>query len=225
MIIALVPFEFHGFGHKVFADFMVDVGFVSLAELVTTANAVHPSVLDEVCARLVEAERNVFRDALLAEGENPVVVARSRLHSRLTADGHLFYRLVQIWRKVNGANQRRGDDTLVLDGEREEDGQAVVGHLLILHGASYDDVVVAVAPVVGHTLHETVDAFGEEVEPEVAPLPYHLPAFRSPLVRVFQQEVGGEAGKDQIAALYLPRFVAFALDGQVEVGGLSAEAA
>ena len=37
----------------------------------------------------------------------------------------------------------------------------------------------------------------------------------------FQQEVGGEACEDKLAALYLPRFVALPLDGEAEVGRLA----
>ena len=113
----------------------------------------------------------------------------------------------------------------MLDGEGEKNGQTIIGHRLVLYRASHDDIVVAVAPVGGYAFHETVDTFGEEVEPEVAPLPHHLPAFRPPFVRVFQQKVGSEAGEDQLAALYLPRLVALLFHRQVEIGCLATFAA
>ncbi|MBR4325532.1 MAG: hypothetical protein IKP73_08410 [Bacteroidales bacterium] len=40
MIIAIFPLKLNSLRHKVIADFVVDVGFVGLAELVTTADAV-----------------------------------------------------------------------------------------------------------------------------------------------------------------------------------------
>ena len=60
MIIVLFPFKFHVFGPKVFANLIVDIGFVGLTELVAPLNAVHLAFLDEMSARLVEPERNVF---------------------------------------------------------------------------------------------------------------------------------------------------------------------
>ena len=81
MIIAVGPFEFHRLGNKVFAYLIVDICLVGLAELVAALHAVHLAVFDEMGARLVEAERDVAFDTLLAEGEHPVVVAGARLHA------------------------------------------------------------------------------------------------------------------------------------------------
>ena len=106
-----------------------------------------------------------------------------------------------------------------------EYGQAVISHRLILDRAAHNHVVVAVVPVVGNALHKPVNPFGEKEEPEVAPLPNHLPAFGAPLVGIFQQEIGCEAGEHNPSALNLPRFVAPALYRQIEVARLSAFAA
>lgn len=77
MIVAVFPGEFHGLGYEVVADFVVDVGFVGLAELVAAGDAVQFSVFDEAGTGLVEAEGDVFGDALFPEGKDPVVVAGS----------------------------------------------------------------------------------------------------------------------------------------------------
>lgn len=222
MVVGIFPLEPHRFGHQIAAYLVVDVGFVGLAELVAAAHTVHLAILDEMGARLVEAEWDAFRHALLAEGQHPVVVAGTCVDTRLAPYRHLLYRLVEPRREVHRSQQRRGDDGLVADGQRAEDGQAVVGHCLVLDGAAHDDVLVALAPVVGHALHEAVDALGEEEKPEVAPQPHHLPAFGAPRVGVLQQEVRREAGEDQLAARYLPRLVALFLDGKVEIAGLPA---
>ena len=110
----------------------------------------------------------------------------------------------------------------MFDGKRQENGQTIIRHLLILHRATHDDIVVAVAPVIGHTFHKTVDALCEEKEPQVASFLHHPPTFRTPFVRIFQKEIGGEAGEHQLAALNLPRLVTLPLDWQVEVASLSA---
>ena len=53
VIIAIFPLKLNRFGNHIFADFVVDVGFVGLAELVAAAHTVHVAVLDEIGARLV----------------------------------------------------------------------------------------------------------------------------------------------------------------------------
>ena len=210
MIITVFPFKFHCFRHQIFAYLVVDVGFVRLTELVAATHSVHLAILDEMGTRLVEAEGDAMSDALLTERENPVVVAGARVDARLAPYRYLLYRFVEPRRDVHRREQWRSDDGLVADGKRAEDGQAVVGHRLVLDSAAHDDVLVAVTPVVGHALREAVYAFGEEKEPEVAPQPQHLPAFGAPRVGVLEKEVGGETGEYHLAARYLPRLVALA---------------
>ena len=67
VIVGVLPFVADGFGHEIFAYLVVDVGFMSLAELVAPSHIVHLAVFDETGARLVEAERDSFCDTLLAE--------------------------------------------------------------------------------------------------------------------------------------------------------------
>ncbi len=225
MVIAVFPLEPDRFRHHVLANFVVNVSFVGLTELVAAAHTVHLAVLDEMCARLVETERDILCHALLSEGKHPIVIARPRVDARLASYRYLLYRLVQIRRQVYSCQQRRSDDGLVADRQRAENRHAVVDHRLILHRAAHNNVGVAVAPIVGHTLHEAVDALGEEEKTEVAPKPHHLPAFGAPRVGVLEQEVGGEACEDYFAALYLPRFVALMFNRQIEIARLAAQAA
>ena len=96
MIIAAVPLEFDGFGDKVPANLVVYVCLVGLAELVASSHIVHLAVFDETGARLMEAERDIFGDTLLAEGQDPVIVARTRIDAGLTAHRDFFYRFIQI---------------------------------------------------------------------------------------------------------------------------------
>ena len=85
-----------------------------------------------------------------------------------------------------------------------KDWQAVICHLLIFYSTTYQDVFIAIAPIVGNTIHKTVYALGEEIEPKVTSLLYHLPALLAPLIRIFKQEIRCKAGKNYLAALYLP---------------------
>ena len=81
MIVGVLPFVADGFGYEVFAYLVVDVGFMGLAELVAPSHIVHLAVFDETGARLVEAEWDVLRDTLLAEGQDPGVVAGTGIDS------------------------------------------------------------------------------------------------------------------------------------------------
>ena len=113
----------------------------------------------------------------------------------------------------------------MLDGKRPKNGQTIIDHILIFHCTSHHNVVIAFAPVVGHTFQETIDAFGEEKEPKVVSLFHHPPTFRPPFVRIFQEEIRGKASEDNLAALNLPRLVAFPLHRKVEIARLAALAA
>ena len=75
MIITALPLVFHGFRDKVPADLVVDVCLVGLAELVAPSHIEQSAVFDEMGARLMEAERDILRDALLADRQDPVIVA------------------------------------------------------------------------------------------------------------------------------------------------------
>ena len=220
-VVVIAPLPSGGLGGIETAYAVVDVGLVGLAELEGTAHIVHLAVLDKTGTGLVETEGHIFHNALAAQVEHPVVVAGARLATRFSPCAHLLYRIVQIVYEVDGLYQRRGDDGLVLDGERTEDGQAVVGHGLIFDGAAHQHIVVAVAPVGRDALHKAVYAFGEEVKPQVGALSHHGPALRTPGVGVLQEEVGGEASENHTAGGYLVAPVATAFQRQIEVGGFA----
>ena len=54
MVVVGGPGELDGFGDHVFADLVVDVGFVGLAELEAAGDAVHLAVLEEEGTGLME---------------------------------------------------------------------------------------------------------------------------------------------------------------------------
>ena len=178
-------------------------------------------VLDEPCSRLMEMKWNISLDTLLADGKNPGIVAWPCMLPRFASHAHFLDASVKIGREINGSNQWCNDNTLVLDGQRLEDWQTVISHLLVFHRAAYQHIVIAVTPVIGHALHETVDTLGEEIKPEVAPPLHHQPALLTPLVGISEQKVGSETGEDHLAALNLPRLVTLALNGEIETASLT----
>ncbi len=90
MIILLLPLKFYRFGDHIFADFVVDVGFVGLAELVTTADAVHLAVFDKTRTRLMKTEGNIASHALRAHIENPIIISRTSIHTRFATYGNFL---------------------------------------------------------------------------------------------------------------------------------------
>lgn len=166
--------------------------------------AVCPPVLDEPCPRLMEMKGNIRIYALFPNGKNPRIVAWACMLPRFASYAHFLDASVKIGREINGSNQWCNDNTLVFDGQRFEDRQSVIGHLLVLHRAAYQHIVITVSPIIGHALHETVDTLGEEIELEVAPPLHHQPALLTPLVGISEQEVGSETGEYHLAALNLP---------------------
>lgn len=187
--------------------------------------AVCPPVLDEPRPRLMEMKGDIRLDTLFPNGENPRIVAWSCILPRFASNAHFLDASVKVGREVNGFNQWCNDDALVLDGQRFEDRQSVIGHLLVLHRAAYQHIVITITPIIGHALHETVDTLGEEIKPEVAPPLHHQPALLTPLVGISEQEVGSETGEHHLAALNLPRLVTLALDGEIKTARLTTFAA
>lgn len=184
--------------------------------LVAAADVVLAAVFDELRTGLVEAERHARMDALLAQGQDPVEVQGAGVAAGLAAAGDLLDAGTQVVGDVYALDHWGDDDGFVLDGQRREDRQPLVGHGLVLDGAADYHIVVAVSPVVRDALQETVDPLGEEVETAVTALADHRPAVGPPRVGVLQQEVGGETGEDEAPRRDFVALVALALHGEVE---------
>ena len=59
----------------------------------------------------------------------------------------LFSVLFQICIDIDRLEHRLVDDVLVFDGQFQKDGQAFVGHALVLAGAADGDVVISLVPI------------------------------------------------------------------------------
>jgi len=120
--------------------------------LVAAADVVELAVFDELRAGLVEAEGDAGLDALLAQGQDPVEVQGAGVAAGLATAGDLLDAGNQVFGEVYALNHRGDDDGFVLDGQRREDRQPLVGHGLVLDGAADYHIVVAVSPVVRDAL-------------------------------------------------------------------------
>ena len=117
MIILLLPLKFYRFGDHIFADFVVDVGFVGLAELVAAGNAVGFAVFDKIRTSLMKPKRYATLHALLPNVQNPIVVAGTSTYARFAACGYLFDLRVEVRCKVDVGKHWTYDDAFVLDGQ------------------------------------------------------------------------------------------------------------
>ena len=157
-----------------------------LRQLVSAWNAVQSSVFQQLRPGLMKTEGNVFRNALLPDIQNPLIITDSCIYSGLTACTYFLDIIIQIWFQIQSAEKRRSYNGLVLDRQRLEDGQPKISHLLVLHGTADEHIVIPVSPIRRHTLLKAVNPLGEKIEIQILPLAYHLPALLSPLVRIFQ---------------------------------------
>ena len=107
-------------------------------------------VRNHPCPRLMEMKGNIRLDTLFPNVENPRIVAWPCMLSRFTSYAHFLDTSVKVGREVDGSNQWRNDNTLVLDGQQLEDGQSVIGHLLVLHSAAYQHIVIVVSLMHSH---------------------------------------------------------------------------
>jgi hypothetical protein len=77
----------------------------------------------------------------------------------------------------------------VLYGQIFEYSKFTVGVFLIFHRTADHYVIITASPIVGDTLHKTVDPLGEKQERAVRALFYHLPTFPSPLIGFLDQKI------------------------------------
>lgn len=123
-----------------------------LLVLVAAGDVVELAVFDELRTGLVEAEGDAGLDALLTQGQDPVEIQRAGGAAGLATAGDLLDAGTQVVGEVYTLDHRGDDDGFVLDGQRRENRQPLVGHGLVFDGAADYHIVVAVAPVVRDAL-------------------------------------------------------------------------
>lgn len=175
------------------AGFEIDTGFPRLRAQVLCLQGIRLAVFNEMRTALPEFKGYVLSHALLPDIQHPCVIKRPRVPVRFTADNHEL-NAVKIALYVNGPDKRLGRDALVPDREALENAEFIICVFLILDRTAYHDILIAIAPILGDTVHEPADALGEKQKCAVRPLLHHLPAFRPPGVGLLDQKVGGKAG-------------------------------
>ena len=174
-------------------SFEVYIGFSCLSAQILCLQLVFLTILDKMCSALSEFERHVFPDTLRSDPEHPIVVKRSCIRVRFTADNHKF-NTVKISFYINGFDKRLSRYTLMLDRKFFKNSEPMVCIFLILNRTANDHVFITVPTIIGDAVHKSVDTLGEKEKDTILALLYHLPAFWAPCIRLLNQKIGGKAG-------------------------------
>ena len=75
------------------------------------------------------------------------------------------------------------DDMPVLNGQRKENGEPDVCHVLRFHGAADGDMCISIAPVRRQALRHSGDALGDDEKMQIGSKANHIPDIGAPVVR------------------------------------------
>ena len=183
----------------------VHTGFISHPALQLLAGQVVAlAVLDEHGAGLNKAEGHVSFHAFLPERLDPIEIAGAgTIVVFAAADDLLDLPGGKVLPDAHRPDEGCAHNALVLEGQVEQNGNALIGAALILTGDIEKDVVPAAAPVRRQTLPHPLRPFGEQKKHHIAALTHDVPRFRPPRVGLFQKEIGRHAHPDLFAALDL----------------------
>ena len=157
--------------------------------------------------------------ALVAEGENPVVVTFAGFAAGFSRYCDVF-NAAEVGGEVDCGEEGGAGDVAAFDWVGEEEGDAVVGDFLRFDGAADVYVVVAVAPIGRQGDFEAVDSLCQHEEFEVGAALYHCPRFRAPLVGLGNEKIRSKACGYDFPALYFGRTFRILLERLIKIGSL-----
>lgn len=182
---------------------IVHAGFISHSALQLLAGqVVAPAVLDEHGAGLDKAEGYVGIHAFLPERLDPIEIAGAgTIIVFAAADDLLDLPGGKVLPDTHRSDEGRAHDALVLEGQVEQDGNALIGAALILAGDIEKDVVPSAAPVRRQTLPHPLRPLCEQKKHHIAALAHDVPRLNPPRVGCFQEEIRGHADPDLLTTL------------------------
>ncbi len=178
---------------------VIDTCPVGLRVLKFPADTIDFAIFAQSGSGLMKIKRDLVCHTLPTNVEYPIVVTHSRFGTRFAADRDFLDDAAEITRKIERAQQRGAKQKPMTYRQRAEYGQAVIEHRLIFYRAGNGHMVISVAPIGRQGYPETLDSLSGNDERQVTALPYHRPRLGSPLVGLFEKEIGGETGIDPFA--------------------------
>ena len=181
----------------------VHTGFISHPALQLFAwQVVAFTVFDEHSAGLDKAECYVGIHAFLPERLDPIkITGAGTIIVFAAADDLLDLPGGKVLPDAHRPNEGRAHNTLVLEGQAEQNRNALIGAALIFTGDVEKDVVPTAAPVRRQALPYPLRPFGEQKKHHIAALAHDVPRLSPPRVGFFQEEIRGHADPDLLAAL------------------------
>lgn len=181
----------------------IHAGFISHPALQLFAGQVVAfTVFDEHSASLDKAEGHVGIHAFLPERLDPIEIAGAgTIVVFAAADDPLDLPGGKVLPDAYRSDEGRAHDALVLEGQVEQDGNALIGAALILAGDIEKDVVPSAAPVRRQTLPHPLRPLCEQEKHHIAALAHDVPRLNPPRVGFFQEEIRGHADPDLLTTL------------------------
>jgi len=193
---------------------VLQTGAVRLARLDCLIRyAVNLAVFYEDRASLNEIKGHVMHLALVIEKLHPLIAAWAAAVVVFTAAEHLLdLPLVKVAIYVDLVYERCAHNALMLKGKSVENGDSLVGALLIFARHVKKDVLPAVAPVGRKRVCHPLRTLREKKKFHVSPLSYDTPRITSPFVRLFKEKIRRHAHANHFAALDLVASAALFLE-------------
>ena len=163
----------------------IDAGFIGhLALHPFVRHPVEPAVLDEVGAGFDEAEGHVIIHALLTKrldpceiaGPGTVIVLPAALDPLDLPGG-------QPGSEAHRADEGGAHDALMLEGQLQQEGDALIRPALVLTGDIEKDVLPPISPIVRETAAHPLGPLGQQEEHYVPALADDAPGILPPLIR------------------------------------------
>ena len=176
----------------------VHTGFISHPALQLLAGQVVAlAILDEHGAGLNKAEGHVSFHAFLPEGLDPIEIAGAgTIVVFAAADDLLDLPGGKVLPDTHRSDEGRAHNTLVLEGQAEQNRNALIGTALVFTGDVEKDVVPTGAPVRRQALPHPLRPLCEQEKHHIAALAHDVPRLNPPRVGFFQEEIRGHADPD-----------------------------
>ena len=181
----------------------VHTGFISHPALQLLAGQVVAfTVFDEHSASLDKAECYVGIHTFLPERLDPIEIAGTgTVVVFAAADDLLDLPGGKVLPDAYRPDEGCAHDALVFEGQAEQNGNPLIGTVLVLTGDIKKDVVPSAAPVRRQTLPYPLRPFGEQKKHHIAALAHDVPRLSPPRVGFFQEKIRGHADPDLLTTL------------------------
>lgn len=128
-----------------------------------------------MCSTLSKFKSNIFSDILFTNVQDPVIVKRSGIIIRLTAN-HNQFNTLKIPLDVNAFNQRLCSNIFMLNRQCLKYSELFVCIFLVFNCATNNYIIVPIIPILWDTFHKPFYTLCKKQKSAILPLLNHFPA-------------------------------------------------